>query len=407
MTTDCCIAGGGPAGMMLGLLLARQGVEVVVMESQADFRRDFRGDTVHPSTLDLMDQLGLGEQLRSLPHNITRSLDLETPKGPVRLVDFSRLPGPHNYLMFVPQWDFLELLAGEGRHHPGFNLMLRAAVSELVVEDGVVTGVVAGTPQGRLRVRAALVVGADGRSSRLRELAGLPLRESSRWLDVWWFRIARRLRDPHDVSLRTGGGHMLIMFNRDAYWQVAFVIQPGQDAAVRAAGLGAFRRAVARLIPEFADRVLEIQDWDQVKLLSVRAGHLRRWYRPGLICIGDAAHAMAPAGGVGINLAIQDAVAAANLLGPAFRRGGIDEPVLAAIQRRRQWPARVTQLWQNLIQVRMARTALREDDPLLPASVLFLLRLPLLQPLPARMVGGGLRPERFAAPVPGAAAPPV
>jgi 2-polyprenyl-6-methoxyphenol hydroxylase-like FAD-dependent oxidoreductase len=391
--TTCCIVGGGPAGVMLGLLLARQGVEVLVLEKHADFLRDFRGDTVHPSTLRIMDELGFIDEFLRLPHTKMTQVTMEMPEGSVTFADFSKLRGSFRYVAFIPQWDFLNFLTDKARHFSNFELLMRAEVTDIIEEADRVVGVRAETPDGPLEVRSDLVVAADGRHSMVRRRAGLEPIASSAPMDVLWFRLTRRPDDT--VSFfRAGPGHVVVCINRGDYWQVAYVIPKGAFATLQSSGLEELRRNIAELLPPLADRVAEIREWDQVKLLSVRVDRLRQWYRPGLLCIGDAAHAMSPAGGVGINLAIQDAVAAANILGPVLRRHrrhSIRD--LRRVQRRRELPTRLTQAFQ----VRALRglypdggsTGGQKSPPIIKAFR----RLPVLRGLAAYFIGIGIRSE--------------
>jgi 2-polyprenyl-6-methoxyphenol hydroxylase-like FAD-dependent oxidoreductase len=398
-TVRCCIAGGGPAGMMLGLLLARAGVDVLVLEKHADFLRDFRGDTIHPSTLELMDELGVLEAFLSLPHEKAYELRAQVGDVTVTIADFRHLPTRCGFIAFLPQWDFLDFLARTAAAHPTFTLRMQAEAKGLVEEDGRVVGLEASTPDGPLRVRADLVVAADGRHSVLRDRSGLPVETHGAPMDVLWFRLPRTAADPFTPMGRFEGGRIFIALNRGEYWQCGFVIAKGSLDALRARGLDAFRTEVARLAPYAAGRVGEIRSWDDVKLLTVQVDRLRQWARPGLLCIGDAAHAMSPVGGVGINLAIQDAVAAANRLAVplAERRVTLDD--LRAVQRRRELPTRVTQLLQLAVQRRVIAPVLATRGPLRPPAFLrWLGRLPLLNRLPARLVGLGIRPEHIRSP---------
>src|SRR6476620_1235710 len=321
MSVRCCIAGGGPAGMMLGLLLARAGVDVLVLEKHADFLRDFRGDTLHPSTLEVMHELGLLEGLLGLPHQKVTRLRGQFGDLALTVADFSHLPTQCRFIAFMPQWDFLNFLAKEGGRYPTFQLRMRTEVTDLIEEAGVIVGVRAQTANGSLEVRASLVVSADGRHSAIRRRAGLPVEEFGAPMDVLWFRLPRRSSDPEDPIGRFDTGRIFIMLNRGQYWQCGFAIHKGSLDQLQARGLQAFRDNVAQLAPFLADRVGELQDWEAIKLLTVQVDRLRQWYRRGLLCIGDAAHAMSPVGGVGINLAIQDAVAAANRLADPLARG--------------------------------------------------------------------------------------
>jgi 2-polyprenyl-6-methoxyphenol hydroxylase-like FAD-dependent oxidoreductase len=398
-TVRCCIAGGGPAGMMLGLLLARAGVGVLVLEKHADFLRDFRGDTIHPSTLELMHELGVLEAFLALPHE--KAYELRAQVGDVRvtLADFRHLPTRCGFIAFMPQWDFLDFLARTAAVYPAFAVRMRAEAKDLLEEDGRVVGVDASTPEGPLRVRADLVVAADGRHSVLRDRAGLPVETYGAPMDVLWFRLPRAAGDPATPMGRFEGGRIFITLNRGDYWQCGFVIAKGSEDALRTRGLEAFRAEVARLAPYAAGRVAEIRSWEDVKLLTVQVDRLRRWSRPGLLCIGDAAHAMSPVGGVGINLAIQDAVAAANRLAVPLAEGRLTLDDLRAVQRRRELPTRVTQRLQLAVQRRVIAPVLATRGPLRPPWFFRLLaRLPLLRRLPARVVGLGIRPEHVRSP---------
>jgi 2-polyprenyl-6-methoxyphenol hydroxylase-like FAD-dependent oxidoreductase len=397
----CCIAGGGPAGMMLGLLLARAGVPVLVLEKHADFLRDFRGDTIHPSTLELMHELGLLEEFLQIPHQKVSRLAAQFGSFPVTIADFSHLPTRCRYIAMMPQWDFLDFLARHAKRYPTFQLEMRTTATALIEEAGQVTGLRATTEGGPLEVRADLVVAADGRSSVLRELAGLPVEDLGAPMDVFWFRLGRRPGDPEATMGRFDIGRIFVLINRGEHWQCGFVIPKGSAEEVRRRGLEAFRAQVAAIAPFAADRVAEIRDWDDVKLLTVKVDRLRQWSRPGLLCIGDAAHAMSPVGGVGINLAIQDAVAAANLLWRPLQAGRPEPGDLRRVQRRRQWPTRVTQRLQVLVQRRVIAQTLQwgEGVPLAPPLLVRLLaRSAFLQRLPARLVGLGVRAEHVRSP---------
>jgi 2-polyprenyl-6-methoxyphenol hydroxylase-like FAD-dependent oxidoreductase len=393
-TTTCCIVGGGPAGMMAGLLLARQGVEVVVLEKHDDFLRDFRGDTIHPATLQLLDELGVIDDFLALPHTRMERVTMDTPSGPVTFADFSRLAGRHGYIAFLPQWDFLNFLADKAAHYPTFRLLTAASVTELVEEGGAVVGIRATTKEGPLEIRARLVVGADGRHSTVRDRAGLAVIAHSPPIDVLWFRLTRR-PDDQVPFFRKLAGKVLISIDRGDYWQLAYVIPHQGFEAVKAQGLDAFRTAVAEVAPALTERIAEITDWDAVKLLSVRVDRLRRWWRPGLMCIGDAAHAMSPAGGVGINLAIQDAVAAANILGPRFRSGGPDVRDLRRVQRRRELPTRVVQAFQLKVLRDLYRTpkvGRRQGDGV---AIRLVRMVPAIRHVLGRFIGVGIRPEHI------------
>jgi 2-polyprenyl-6-methoxyphenol hydroxylase-like FAD-dependent oxidoreductase len=392
--TTCCIAGGGPAGMMLGLLLARQGVAVTVLEKHADFLRDFRGYTIHPSTLQVMHELGLLYKLLKLPHQKAQRLRGQIGGATVTIADFTHLPVACPAIVLMPQWDFLSFLAEEARRYPSFHLEMNARADELVERDGTVTGLRASLPDGAVEYRAALTVAADGRHSDIRRAAGLKVIESGAPMDVLWFRLSRKPTDPDDTMGRFDPGRVFVMIDRGDYWQCAYVIPKGHDAEVRAAGLPAFHQAVAQSMPFAADRVAEIADWDRVKLLTVAVDHLEQWCKPGLLCIGDSAHAMSPIGGVGINLAVQDAIASANMLGTKLRRNEVSLADLKAVQRRRAWPARLTQKLQVAVQNRIIAPTLSSDAPIrTPGLVRLFDRFPVLRRLPARLVGMGFRPE--------------
>jgi 2-polyprenyl-6-methoxyphenol hydroxylase-like FAD-dependent oxidoreductase len=385
--------------MMAGLLFARAGIDVTVLEKHADFLRDFRGDTIHPSTLDLMDELGLSERFRALPQRRVETFSGVVAGRGYRVADFSRLPTRNRFLSFMPQWDFLDFLAGEAVRYPGFRLIRRTEALDLIETEGRIAGVRAEGPDGPVEIRAGLVLCADGRRSRMRERAGLVPRSFGAPIDVLWFRLPRRDNDPEAAAGRFGPGRILITLDRGDAWQCAYVVPKDGDAAIRAAGLPAFRAAVAGIAPFLADRTDAIADWDAVKLLTVTVDRLERWYRPGLLCIGDAAHAMSPVGGVGINLAIQDAVAAANLLAEPLRMGRVGAADLARVQARRMFPVRVTQGLQRVIQSRVIAASLAADAPFrAPLALRILDALPWLQVLPARLIGMGVRPEHMSAP---------
>jgi len=402
LTVRCCIAGGGPAGMMLGLLLARAGMTVLVLEKHADFLRDFRGDTIHPSTLQIMHELGLADALLRLPHEKVTEIGAQIGDTPVRVADFTHLPTHCRFLAIMPQWDFLDFLAGQARRYAGFDLRMRAEVTGLIEDGGRVAGVRASTPDGPLEVRADLVVGADGRHSVVRAQAGLGVEDLGAPIDVLWFRLSRRSTDPANTAGRFDNGIIFVMINRGEHWQCGYVIPKGTIEGLRANGLEAFRADVARLMPFAADRMAELADWDDVKLLTVKVDRLTRWYRPGLLCIGDAAHAMSPIGGVGINLAVQDAVAAANLLAGPLAAGSPPPADLERVQRRRMLATRVIQRMQIIVQNRiLARVIGRRGapQPMRPAWVVtWFDRSPLLRRLPARLLGLGIRPEHVRSP---------
>ena len=392
---SCCIAGCGPAGAMLGLLLARAGVEVLVLEKHADFLRDFRGDTLHPSTLRLFDELGLAGELLSLPHRKAPVVEVTTDAGDFTLADFRRLPGSHRYIAFMPQWDFLDFVVAQARRLPGFQLRMQAEALAVLEERGRVVGVTYRDQAGaEHQVRARLTVAADGRDSGLRRSAGLRPRVFGAPIDVLWFRLPRRPGDPRQTFGRLAAGHLLVLIDRGAHWQIAYAIAKDTTAALQAAGLPRFRASVAELVPFLADRVGELAGWEDVRLLRVQVNRLRRWFRPGLLCIGDAAHAMSPVGGVGINLAVHDAVAAANRLAGPLRDGTVSSRHLAAVQLRRILPTIVIQRGQRTIQDRFLSPLLAGRRSARPPLVLRVLRrYPVLQAIPARIVGIGILPE--------------
>jgi 2-polyprenyl-6-methoxyphenol hydroxylase-like FAD-dependent oxidoreductase len=418
MSTICCIAGGGPAGMMLAHLLARSGIEVVVLEKHADFLRDFRGDTIHPSTLEIMHELGLIDEFLKLPHQKVSKLSGQIGNNRIMAADFSKLPVRYPYVVFMPQWDFLDFLAKQSERYPQFRLLMRAEATGLIEEGGRVVGVNAVTDEGPLAVRAQLVVGADGRHSTIRKSSGLTVEDLGAPMDVLWFSLPRIPSDPEDTIGRFEPGVIFVNINRGDHWQCGLVIAKGSVDAVHRAGLPAFRSKVGELAPFLADRTERITSFDDVKLLTVSVDRLRRWYRDGLLCIGDAAHAMSPVGGVGINLAIQDAVATANILEGPLKKGKVTPSELAAVQKRRLWPTRATQAGQIFIEKRVIASLLgaggfgsadpaaaRElDGTRPPLPVRLLTRFPVLQRIPARLIGLGVRPEHVRTPV-GWAAP--
>jgi 2-polyprenyl-6-methoxyphenol hydroxylase-like FAD-dependent oxidoreductase len=397
--TQCCIAGGGPAGMMLGFLLARAGVRVVVLEKHADFLRDFRGDTVHPSTLELMHELGLLDEFLKLPHRKVDRLSLQFGAQRVRMIDLTHLPAHCKYIALMPQWDFLNFLADHGRRYKLFDLCMRAEATDLIEEGGRVIGLRANTPDGELVIRADLVVGCDGRHSTLREKAGLHSDDYGAPMDVLWFRVTRRSNDGNDVFGHIEAGMMLVMLDRGDYWQCAFVIPKGGIERIKAGGIEAFRNRVVELSPFLADRIGELKSFDDVRLLSVAVDRLPQWWRPGLICIGDAAHAMSPIGGVGINIAVQDAVAAANRLAAPLKAGRVTDGDLQAIQQRRAFPARMTQQIQLTMQNRIISPALQATrQPKPPLLFRLFDALPILRRVPARLLALGIRPEHVQTP---------
>ena len=396
---QCCVAGGGPAGMMLGFLLARAGVQVVVLEKHADFFRDFRGDTVHPSTLELMSELGLIDAFLKLPHQKVETLTAQVGAERVVMADFRHLPTRCKFIALMPQWDFLNFLAEQSRRYETFDLRMMAEATELVEEAGRIVGLRAKTPDGALMVRADLVVACDGRHSIVREKAGLVSDDYGAPMDVLWFRMSRKASDSADTFGHIEAGRLMVMLDRGDYWQCAYVIPKGGIERLKSEGLEAFRNRVVEMSPFLADRIGELKSWDDVKLLSVTVDRLRRWWRPGLICIGDAAHAMSPIGGVGINLAVQDAVAAANRLAGPLRKGVVTDDDLQAIEKRRTPPVRFTQWLQLAVQRRIISRVLESHRRPKPPLFLELLRVfPILQRLPARLLGVGIRPEHVRTP---------
>ena len=391
--TRCCVVGGGPAGAMLTLLLARKGIPVVLLEEHRNFDRDFRGDTIHPATLEVLNEIGLADKVLELPHSELHTMTFQTMDSSVTVSDFRRLKTRYPYIAMLPQKDFLDLITAEARRSPNFRLVMGARVEELVEEGGVVRGVRYRGQDGWHEVRAPLTVGADGRFSRLRRLAGFTPIETSPPMDVLWFRVPRQPGDPTESFGRLGNGHVLIALHRFDQWQVGYVIPKGSYQTLHAAGLEALRLAVADLAPELAENMAGLQDWKQVSLLSVASNRLPRWYRPGLLLIGDAAHTMSPVAGVGINYAIQDAVVAANVLGEPLKAGRVEPRDLAAVQRRREWPTRFIQGAQTLAQKRVVTDALRSRGPIrIPGWVRLVLGLPGVRWLPPRLVGIGLWP---------------
>ncbi|MGI8958963.1 MAG: FAD-dependent oxidoreductase [Bryobacteraceae bacterium] len=406
MHVRCCIAGGGPAGMMLGFLLARTGVEVLVLEKHADFFRDFRGDTIHPSTLEVMHELGMIDDFLKVPHQELGHIDVQIGDTRMTFADFSHLPLRSKFIALMPQWDFLNFVADHAKRYSTFQLKMHAEVVDVSDESGRITGVRASTPEGVFEVQADLVVGADGRHSTVREKAGLPIVNLGAPIDVLWMRLSRQENDPEQSLGRIDTGKILVMIDRREYWQCAYVIHKGGFDGIRERGLPSFRDDIAHFAPFLRDRVDELTDWNEIKLLTVMVDRLARWHRPGLLCIGDAAHAMSPIGGVGINLAIQDAVAAANILASPLAQGTVTAKDLQNVQQRRELPTRVTQWLQVFIQDRVITRVLGSDKPIsLPFAVKLLRRWPWLRRIPARAVGMGLRPEHVKTPDVGARRP--
>jgi len=399
ITTTCCIAGGGPAGMMLGFLLARAGVDVVLLEKHADFFRDFRGDTIHPSTLELMYELGLLEEFLKLPHQKVDHLTGQVGDQRVRMIDLTHVPTRCKFVALMPQWDFLNFLAERGKRYKGFHLRMRAEAADLIEQDGRIVGLRAKTADGELTIRADLVVGADGRHSTVRDKAGLQSDDYGAPMDVLWFRLPRKDADESETFGHIEAGVMMVMLNRGDYWQCAYVIPKGGIAPLQAEGLDAFRKRVVFMSPFLAERVGELNSWDDIKLLSVTVDRLRQWWRPGLLCIGDAAHAMSPIGGVGINLAVQDAVAAANRLAAPLKAGTTSDRDLRAVEKRRTFPVRFTQAIQLTMQNQIISRALSSTQRPKPPLLFKLFDIfPVLQRIPGRLLGVGVRPEHVQTP---------
>ena len=395
LQTRCAIVGGGPAGMMAGYLLARAGVQVAVLEKHADFNRDFRGDTIHPSTLELMHELGCLDEFLRQPHQEVRELRAVVNGQAVPVADFTKLPTRCKFIAFMPQWDFLNFLSSHAKRFPTFQLHMETEVVDLLIENGRVSGVHAKTPRGELEVRADLVIGADGRHSTTQTWAGLKQRQFGVPIDVLWMRISKKRNDPEQSFGFFQHGKLLVLLDRSDYWQCGFVIPKGGFDEIKARGLPQFQNDIVSFAGFLRDRVTELDDWSKIKLLTVQINRLRDWYREGLLCIGDSAHAMSPAGGVGINLAIQDAVATANLLARKLRSGPVTVDDLRRVQARREWPTRLIQGMQVFIHRRVVTGQTSSNKTSLPVVLRLLKWFPFLRELPARFIGLGPRPEHF------------
>jgi 2-polyprenyl-6-methoxyphenol hydroxylase-like FAD-dependent oxidoreductase len=400
MDTRCCIVGGGPAGMMLGYLLGRAGVETLVLEKHDDFFRDFRGDTVHPSTLQVMDELGLIEGFLKLPHQRLQKMDGKFGGASIRIADLSRLKVNYPFIAFMPQWDFLNFLRESGKRFSALKVLMNAEATDLIWSGGAVVGLQARTPDGPVEIRADLTIGCDGRHSMVRQRADLEVEEIGAPMDVLWFRSGKPAGETESVFARVEAGKMMVTFDRGDYWQCAYVIAKGQYDAVKARGLDAFRDDVISMAPILKSGISDVKTWDDVKLLTVAINRLKRWTRAGLLCIGDAAHAMSPVGGVGVNLAVQDAVATANLLAAKLASGCPDENELDAVRRRREFPTRMTQTMQVVAQNNIISVALdsANRDLRVPLPIQLINAVPWLQGITARFIGLGVRPEHVRSP---------
>jgi len=388
--TSCCIVGGGPTGAVLALMLARQGIPTILVEAHKNFDRDFRGDIIHAGAMEVMDELGLSDRLlQQIPHTKTDRIDFMTPDQMVVFANFSRLKTRHPYATILPQGKFIEFLTAEAKQHPNFQLLMGVNVQELIAEDGIIRGVRYRGSGGWHEIRANLTIGADGRFSRVRQLAGMEQIKAKAPMDLFWFRLPRRSDDPEGLIARFGAKRAIVMYNTfDSNWQLAYIIPKGYYNQLHAAGIEALRKSVVEVVPEFSDRVEHLQDWKQASLLSVEVGRLKHWYRPGLLFIGDAAHVMSPVGGVGINYSIQDAVVAANVLGAPLKAGKVQLSHLAKVQQQRELSIRTIQAFQSFIQTNITAKALQSDNTL---KLPLYLRLPILRDIPARILAFGIR----------------
>ncbi|MGC1323106.1 MAG: FAD-dependent oxidoreductase [Candidatus Udaeobacter sp.] len=398
LQTRCVIAGGGPAGIMAGYLLARAGVPVIVLEKHADFFRDFRGDTIHPSTLELMYELGLLEEFLKQPHQEVRELRAVINGQTVPIADFTKLPTRCKFIAFMPQWDFLNFLSTHAKKFPSFQLLMEHEVVDLTFDQQRVTGVRTKTPRGELEIRADLIIGADGRHSIVQARSGLERQEFGVPIDALWMRISKKKDDPEQSLGFFQQGKLLVLLDRGDYWQCGFVIPKGGFEDIKTHGLQQFQNDIVNFAGFLRDRVAELDDWSKIKLLTVQINRLRDWCRDGLLCVGDSAHAMSPAGGVGINLAIQDAVATANLLAEKLRNGPVSVDDLRKVQARREWPTRLIQAMQVFIHRRVVTGRTSDPNGSLPFVFRLLKWFPILRQLPARFIGIGPRPEHFHSP---------
>jgi 2-polyprenyl-6-methoxyphenol hydroxylase-like FAD-dependent oxidoreductase len=394
-TATCCIAGGGPAGVMLGYLLARAGVHVIVLEKHKDFFRDFRGDTIHPSTLELMYELGLLEEFLKLPHQELQRIGGQFGDFAFTGADFSHLPTHCKFIAMMPQWDFLNFLTSQGKRFRTFELRMEHEAIGVLEKDGGVKGIRVKTPEGLMEMEADLVVACDGRHSTVRDAAKFEVMDLGVPVDVLWFHISRKADDSYQALGRIDYGEMLVLINREEYFQAGLIVRKAAFDSVKAAGLPAFRESLLRIAPFLGERVEEVKGWEQVKLLSIQINRLRQWYKPGLLCIGDAAHAMSPAGGVGINYAIQDAVATANLLAEALREHKVTDALLAQVQERREFPVRIVQSLQAKAHNASLNFLGRPVKAKAPWQMRAVFRIPGLERIMARGIGLGVRPEHI------------